>query len=532
MPAEMIEITLDGRKLLVAPGRTILEVAESQGLKIPTLCNDRRLEPYASCWVCLVKVEKAKGFVPSCGTRVAPGMVITTGSPDVLAARKMALELLLSSHYGDCKAPCTLTCPSNIDIQGYLGLAANGRFPEAVELIRRDNPMPSVIGRVCPHPCETACRRALVDEPLAINNLKRFLADVERGLGAPVVREQPPRIGKKAAVVGGGPAGLSAAWYLGAAGVDVTIFEAMGEAGGMLRYGIPDYRLPPEVLDESIAGILGYGAVLRTGTSLGRDVSLEGLRRGLRRGRARDRRVEEPGTEDPGRGSPRGSVGHRVPPAGQRAREGHGRETHRGDRRGQHRARRRALLPALRGRRGGHLLSPNPGGDAGLGPGDRGGARGGRPPRRARRAGLHPGRRSCREVADPAEDGAGRAGCIGPPAPGARGGLRVLGRRRHGHLRGRAVPRREAARRPSRPRGREGQSRRGPRDRRHRRRGCVRRGRPAHGHGHRHPGDRGRQARGALGAAALRGEGSGAAERVPFEEGRPPHARRRQISPT
>src|SRR4030042_772506 len=114
MPAEMIEITLDGRTLLVEPGRTILEVAESQGVKIPTMCNDPRLEPYASCWVCLVKVEKAKGFVPSCGTRVAPGMVITTGSPDVLAARKMALELLLSSPYGDCKATCPLASPPNI----------------------------------------------------------------------------------------------------------------------------------------------------------------------------------------------------------------------------------------------------------------------------------------------------------------------------------------------------------------------------------------------------------------------------------
>ncbi len=304
MPAAMIEITLDGRKLLVEPGRSILEVAESQGVKIPTLCSDPRLEPYASCWVCLVKVDKARGFVPSCGTRVAPGMVVTTGSPDVLAARKMALELLLSNHYGDCKAPCTLACPSNIDIQGYLGLAANGRFQEAVDLIRRDNPMPSVIGRVCPHPCETACRRALVDEPLAINNLKRFVSDVERGLGAPVVREVPPRVGRKVAVVGGGPAGLSAAWYLGAAGVDVTIFEAMEKAGGMLRYGIPDYRLPPEVLDRSIAGMLGYGAILKKGTALGRDVTLEGLRRDfdavvIAIGAWRSRALRIPGEDHP-----------------------------------------------------------------------------------------------------------------------------------------------------------------------------------------------------------------------------------------
>jgi formate dehydrogenase major subunit len=304
MPAEMIEITLDGRKLLVEPGRTLLEVAESQGVKIPTLCHDPRLEPFASCWVCLVKVEKAKGFVPSCGTRVAPGMVVTTGSPDVLAARKMALELLLSNHYGDCKAPCTLACPSNIDIQGYLGLAANGKFAEAVELIRRDNPMPSVIGRVCPHPCETACRRALVDEPIAINNIKRFVADVERGLGAPVVRERPPRIGKQVAVIGAGPAGLAAAWYLGAAGVDVTIFEAMEKAGGMLRYGIPDYRLPPKVLDESVAGILGYGAKLRTGVRLGRDVALDDLRRDfdavvLAIGAWKSRALKIPGEDHP-----------------------------------------------------------------------------------------------------------------------------------------------------------------------------------------------------------------------------------------
>ncbi len=281
-------------------------MAESQGVKIPTLCNDPRLEPFASCWVCLVKVEKAKGFVPSCGTRVAPGMVVTTSSPDVLAARKMALELLLSNHYGDCKAPCTLACPSNIDIQGYLGLAANGKFAEAVELIRRDNPMPSVIGRVCPHPCETACRRNLVDEPLAINNLKRFVADVERGLGAPVVREQPPRLGKKVAVVGAGPAGLAAAWYLGAAGVDVTIFEAMEKAGGMLRYGIPDYRLPPKVLDESVAGILGYGRDAAHGRAARPRHRPRRPASRLRCGRARDRRLEEPGAaRSPARTTPR-----------------------------------------------------------------------------------------------------------------------------------------------------------------------------------------------------------------------------------
>ena len=278
MAAEMFEITLDGKKLLVEPGKTILDVAESQGIRIPTLCHDRRLEPYASCWVCLVQVEKAKGFVPSCSTKVMPGMVITSGSPEVIAARRMALDLLLSNHYGDCKAPCTLTCPSNIDIQGYLGLVANGKFAEAAELIRRDNPMPAVIGRICPRPCEKKCRRNLVEEPLNINGIKRFVADFEAEAGGMKARPVPAPNGRKVAVVGAGPAGLAAAWYLSEKGVQVTLLESMEKAGGMLRYGIPNYRLPPAVLDSAISQMLSMGATLKTGVQLGKDVTLETLR--------------------------------------------------------------------------------------------------------------------------------------------------------------------------------------------------------------------------------------------------------------
>jgi len=305
MAAEMIEITLDGKKLLVEPDKTILDVAESQGIRIPTLCHDKRLEPYASCWVCLVQVEKAKGFVPSCSTRVIPGMVITSGSPQVIAARRMALDLLLSNHYGDCTAPCTLTCPSNIDIQGYLGLVANGKFAEAVELIRRDNPMPAVIGRICPRPCEKKCRRNLVEEPLNINGIKRFVADFEAGAGGMEQRPLPAPNGRKAAVVGAGPAGLAAAWYLSEKGVQVTLLESMEKAGGMLRYGIPDYRLPPAVLDAAIAQMLSMGATLKTGVRLGRDVTLEKLRADydavvLAFGAWKGRGLRIPGEEHPG----------------------------------------------------------------------------------------------------------------------------------------------------------------------------------------------------------------------------------------
>jgi formate dehydrogenase major subunit len=274
-----VEIELNGERLLARPGQTILEVAEARGIAIPTLCHDPRLEPYASCWLCVVRVQGAKGFVPACTTQVRQGMRIATDDADLRATRRMALELLLSNHYGDCKAPCTLTCPSNLDVQGYLGLIANGRPREALELIKRDCPFPVSIGRVCPRPCEEACRRNLVDEPVGIDHCKRYAADLdlaaEHGYDPPVASKS----GKRVVVVGAGPAGLSAAYYLSQAGVEVTVLEGEAKPGGMLRYGIPDYRLPQEVLDREIATILRLGVTVKTGVRLGRDASLEELRR-------------------------------------------------------------------------------------------------------------------------------------------------------------------------------------------------------------------------------------------------------------
>ena len=274
-----VEIELNGRRLLARPDQTILEVAAAQGIRIPTLCHDPRLEPYASCWVCLVRVEGAKGFVPACATKVRQGLRIVTDDAEVRATRRLALELLLSNHYGDCKAPCTLTCPSNVDVQGYLGLIANGRDREALQLIKRDCPFPVSIGRVCPRPCEEACRRNLVDEPVGIDWCKRFVADRDvfgaAGFDPPLAQ----KTGKRVAVVGAGPAGLSAAYYLAQAGTAVTVFESEAQAGGMLRYGIPDYRLPQDTLDREIQTILRLGVELRTGVRLGKDFQLEELRR-------------------------------------------------------------------------------------------------------------------------------------------------------------------------------------------------------------------------------------------------------------
>ncbi|MGB6063502.1 MAG: NAD(P)-binding protein [Desulfomonilaceae bacterium] len=174
------------------------------------------------------------------------------------------------------RAPCVAECPAGINVQGYVQLVKQGKYQQAIELIMEKLPLPGVLGRVCPHPCEGACRRGLKDSPVSIRNLKRVAADnVDyKDLPRP---EISPKEGK-VAVVGSGPAGLSAAYYLALEGYACTIFESAPVLGGMLRLGIPKYRLPREVLDAEIQYILSYGIEVRTNTSLGKDISLDELR--------------------------------------------------------------------------------------------------------------------------------------------------------------------------------------------------------------------------------------------------------------
>ena len=174
------------------------------------------------------------------------------------------------------RAPCVLTCPAGINVQGYVQLIGQGKYKEAVDLIMERLPLPGVLGRVCPHPCESQCRRMEVDQAVAIRDLKRFAADqVETSeLKRPEVEEKPG----KAAVIGSGPAGLTAAYYLRLKGFKVAIFEALPVLGGMLRVGIPDYRLPPAVLDREIDHILSLGVEVETGVRFGSDLTLESLK--------------------------------------------------------------------------------------------------------------------------------------------------------------------------------------------------------------------------------------------------------------
>ena len=272
-------ININGKEIQALAGQTILQVAEANNIHIPTLCYDERTKIYGSCGLCLVEVEGMPKLARACATQISDGMIIQTESSKVRKCRKIALELLLSNHKGDCKAPCHEACPGETDCQGYVGLIANGYFEEAIALIKESYPLPASIGRVCPHPCEDKCRRKKVEDPIAIAWLKQFAADMDLASGDPFMPEIAPATGKKVAVIGGGPSGLTFAYFMAKNGHKATVFEMMPKAGGMLRYGIPEYRLPKAVLDEEISLIEKMGVDIRTNVKIGKDVSFGELRR-------------------------------------------------------------------------------------------------------------------------------------------------------------------------------------------------------------------------------------------------------------
>ncbi len=273
-----IKIIVNGKECVGQSGQTILEIAENNGIFIPTLCHLASVKHYGACGVCVVEAEKSPKLMRSCSTMAADGMVINTESKRVQQARKIALELLMSDHDGDCRGPCHLACPAHTDVQGYIKQIALGNDKEATRLIKEKISLPASVGRVCPHPCENDCRRQFVEQPLSIAYLKAFTADKDMASGDPFKPTVAAATGKKVAIVGGGPAGLNAAYQLAVKGHTVTVFDMMPEMGGMLRYGIPEYRLPKAVLAAEVASIAELGVEMKNNVKVGADVTLESLR--------------------------------------------------------------------------------------------------------------------------------------------------------------------------------------------------------------------------------------------------------------
>ncbi len=274
----MPSIQIDNHQVEFKPGQTVLEVARGLGVNIPTLCHLPGKPARTSCMVCLVKVVGQEGLMPSCGTVCEDRMRVFTNTPEVLEARGNALELLLSDHLGDCDAPCTVACPAGLDIPQMLRYIGQGKLREAIEVIKTDIPLPAVLGRICSAPCEKACRRAAADEAVSIMQLKGYAAEADlTGGHRPYTPKPAADTGRSVAVVGAGPAGLSAAWHLRRAGHACTIFERRDQPGGMLRYALGEDRLPRRILHAEADCVRDMEVEFRFGVEVGKAVSLEEL---------------------------------------------------------------------------------------------------------------------------------------------------------------------------------------------------------------------------------------------------------------
>ena len=272
-----ITILIDNKEIIGQMGDTILAIANKASINIPTLCHDDRVKAYGSCGICVVEEVGKPRLLRACSQMASNGMKILSASVRVKETRKTVLELLLSDHTGDCRPPCMLACPAKTDCQGYVGLIANGEDEKAAELIREKLPLASSLGRVCPHPCEDACRRELVEEPISIAHLKYFATD--KFLDEKYLPKPASDTGKKVAIIGGGPGGLSAAYFLRLKGHSVTIFEQMPKMGGMFRYGIPEYRLPKDILAKEIELIRSLGVTFKINTKVGTDIQFEDIKK-------------------------------------------------------------------------------------------------------------------------------------------------------------------------------------------------------------------------------------------------------------
>ena len=262
----MPTIKIDGRAVEVADGATVLAAARQIGVHIPTICfGDNGCPPSASCLVCAVKLSRTGQMVPSCAVQVVDGMEVESQTREVEEVRRAAVELLLSDHVGDCISLCSQSCPAHTDIAAMLRQVHAGRFADAIAIAKQHLALPATLGRVCHRPCERPCRRKTFDAPVAIGQIERCVADQDLASATPYLPDKAAPTGRRVAIVGGGPTGLSAAWHLLLRGHDCTLFDERETAGGSLFDEFPAEVLPPEVVAAEVELIRRLGAGFELG---------------------------------------------------------------------------------------------------------------------------------------------------------------------------------------------------------------------------------------------------------------------------
>ena len=274
-----IKITIDNQDISVPADSSILEAAKELNINIPTLCYLNGYEWFTSCMICVVHEVKTDQLLPSCSAAVAEGMRIETENEKVREARKDALDFLLSEHVGDCDAPCRRACPAHMNIPLMIRQIKDEQLEDAIRTVKKDIALPAVLGRICSAPCENGCHRKSYDSAVSICSLKRYVADIDLAQESPFCPASRANSGKKVAIIGAGPTGLSAAYYLLQDGHACHVYDSNPQPGGMLRYGVPDEDLPQAVLDLEIERIAELGAEFLMERSLGKQLRWDDLRK-------------------------------------------------------------------------------------------------------------------------------------------------------------------------------------------------------------------------------------------------------------
>ena len=268
----MIKLKIDNIELKVEEGVTIFEAAKSIGVEIPNMCYLKGYSNHPSCMVCMVKDRNNGKLHPSCAMPVQNGMDISTDDDEVFEARKDALELLLSDHVGECEARCRVACPAFMDIPKMNRLIATDKPIEALKVVKEEIALPLTLGYVCSAPCENACRRKSIDKPVAICQLKKYVALEDAAQEAEYLPEKEESNGKKVAIIGAGPTGMTAAFHLVKVGFTCTVYDRNVKAGGSLLDDNQPLELTDNVLDKEIEILELFGIEFSLGVEVDQNI--------------------------------------------------------------------------------------------------------------------------------------------------------------------------------------------------------------------------------------------------------------------